>query len=346
MPSMHTTVWCSGDISVKNKLFLHIAVFFLAVLHFCGTAGASEVPETGYSYLILSEDGSLAVQVEDAGRENLSGIVLSPVHGGAGQNWIFKPAGPQYPQSAYSLFSRKSGKVLDVRGYSRADGADVQLFKYYGTRNQKWILAAEGEYVRVVSLNSGKCLDAGPAPLRENRNIRQYSCRTGGRQLWKLKKNPRGEKIFTIISKKSGKALDVSGNSRADGANIEMFRFHGRDNQLWTLWHHGFQDGEPTYAVISYHSGKALDVEAKSRRDRANIQQFGYRAQDHQHWKMEKEEGGFVRIISVSSGKCLEVQGGSTRDGANIQQFRCKKGDHQLWKLTEASPHSRIFPVP
>ncbi len=336
MPSTPIPVCQNGDISAKNKLFRRIGVLFLLVMAFlcCRTVSAFEIPDPGKVYLIFSAQTGKALQVADAGMENLANIEVSVPHGGISQSWRFKPAGSGYPEHIFSLVSVKSGKVIDVMGYSREDGANVQLFKYYGTNNQKWrIVAAGDESFRLVSLNSGKCLDAENTGSREAANVRQFSCGSGGEQIWKLKVNPRAEQVVRIVCKKSGKVLDVSGSSRSDGANVQLFGFHGRGNQLWTLWLHGFRNGVPTYAIVSCHSGRVLDVDGKSRNDGANVQQFRYRANDNQHWLIEPAEGKYVRIISVNSGKCLDTAGSDDRD--NVRQFECNGEDQQLWELEE-----------
>ncbi|MGE0083339.1 MAG: RICIN domain-containing protein [Desulfococcaceae bacterium] len=340
MPSTPIPVCQNGVISAKNKLLTRIAVLLLLLIAIPGfrAVRASEIPDPGKTYLIFSAQTGKALQVADAGVENLANIEVSVPHGGISQSWRFKPAGRGYPDNTFSLVSVKSGRVLDVMGYSREDGANVQLFKYYGTKNQRWrIIPAGNDSFRIVSINSGKCLDAENTGKRETANVRQFSCGAGGHQLWKLKPNPQAGRIFRIVCKKSGKALDIAGSSSLDGANIELFRSHGRANQLWTLWHHGFRNGVPTYAIVSYHSGRVLDVDGKSRNDGANVQQFRYRANDNQHWILEPAEGEFVRIISVNSGKCLDAAGGITDDGANIRQFTCNGEEHQLWELQEVS---------
>ncbi len=338
MPSTPIPVCRNGDISEKNKLFRFIGILLLLASFPCFRLAQSfEIPDPGKTYLIFSAQNGKALQVKDAEVENLANVEVSVPHGGISQSWRFKPAGPGYPEHSYSLVSVKSGKVMDVMGYSREDGANVQLFKYYGTNNQRWrIVPAGSENFSLVSLNSGKCLDAENADKRDPANVRQFSCGSGGNQIWKLKPNPWAERIFRIVCKKSGRVLDISGNSRLDGANIQLFRQHGRPNQLWTLWHHGFRNGVPTYAIVSYHSGRVLDVNGKSRNDGANVQQFRYRTNDNQHWLIESADGKYVPIISVNSGKCLEA-GGNAEDGDNIRQFTCGEEDQQLWKLEEVN---------
>lgn len=328
----------NGDISAKNNLLKRITVFVLLLVEIplCGTVCAFEYPDPEKTYLIFSAQIRKALQVKDGGEENLANIEVSVPHGGISQSWRFKPAGPGYPEHSYSLVSVKSGRVLDVMGYSRDDGANVQLFKYYGTNNQRWhIVPAGSDSFRLISLNSGKCLDAENTDKRDPANVRQFSCGAGGYQIWTLKSNPQAGQIFRIASKKSGKVLDISASSRSDGADIQLFRTHGRANQLWTLWHHGFRKGVPTYAIVSCHSGRVLDVEGKSRNDGASVQQFRYRAKDNQHWIIESAGEKYVRIVSVNSGKCLEA-GGNGEEGDNIRQFSCGGEDQQLWELQEA----------
>ena len=317
-----------------------LSIFLLGSwIGLCPSEAFGDIPEPDTTYLIVSKIEDQALQVEDAARENLANIEVGPVHGGANQGWRFVPDGIHgQPHPGFAIFSLKSGKVLDVTGYSKADGANVQQFKYFGSNNQRWkLVPGENGFSRIISLHSEKCLEIMEPPPKYGVNVRQNECRDTEYQLWRVQPYPRADTAYRIVSEYSGKALDLSGLSLDSGANVQQYRLHGGDNQWWTLSPVGEQNGHTIYRIISLHSGKALDVEDASLEDRANVQQFRYHGGANQHWKMVPTAEGCFQIVSMHSGKCLDIAGESRLDGANIQQFSCKNEPHQCWRLVEKS---------
>lgn len=68
----------------------------------------------------------------------------------------------------YRLVSVRSGKALDVDGFSTADGTRVQQWTDQNTANQQWKLKPSGGgYYELVNRNSGKVLGiAGDSTAR------------------------------------------------------------------------------------------------------------------------------------------------------------------------------------
>ncbi|KOX06474.1 hypothetical protein ADK65_01700 [Streptomyces sp. NRRL B-1140] len=61
--------------------------------------------------------------------------------------------------ACYRLVSVRSGKVLDVDGFSTADGTRIQQWPDENTANQQWRLRPTGDgYYELVNRNSGKVL--------------------------------------------------------------------------------------------------------------------------------------------------------------------------------------------
>ncbi|MFD9405750.1 RICIN domain-containing protein, partial [Streptomyces sp. NPDC059989] len=56
----------------------------------------------------------------------------------------------------YRLVSVRSGKALDVNGFSTADGTRIQQWTDQNTANQQWRLRSTGDgYYELVNRNSG-----------------------------------------------------------------------------------------------------------------------------------------------------------------------------------------------
>lgn len=288
-------------------------------------------PPADQTCLIISKKSGLALQVEHADGGNLANIEAAGVNGGVGQCWRFRR---ERYQDAFAIVSLKSGRVVDVMGYSRKNGANVQQFRDFGSKNQRWRLMPAGEDVfRMVAVHSGKCLAIQNGWIEDGANVQQSACGSGDDQLWKIEPYPHSDTAYRIVGRQSGKALDVDGKSKEDGANVQQFHPNGGPNQLWTLYPDGDADGIPIYSIISYHSGKAVDVQSAETEDGANVQQHTYNGGDNQRWKFVPVGGGEYRIVSLNSGKCLDVKGGGGEDGANVQQAGCNGGDNQVWRL-------------
>jgi hypothetical protein len=87
--------------------------------------------------------------------------------------------------------------------------------------------------------------------------------------------------------------------------------------------------------IVSRNSNKCLDVEGRSNRDGANVQQWGCSGGSNQKWDVIDLGRGQYSIISQGSNKALTVVGGG-RDGANIEQSRYHGGDDQRWRIERA----------
>jgi len=301
----------------------------LAVFAALGSELALGQPREGASYMILSHPGGRAVQVADAEERDLAKIELYQEFGAAHQCWRFK-ADPF--DGTYSIFSLKSGKVLDVMGYSRENGADIQLFNYFGTRNQRWRLLPESAGVyQIISLLSGKCMTA--AESADHAGLTQNACGASPAQAWRLHEFSESKTVYRIVCKASGKTVEVADMSRQDGGNVQQVDAGEGQGQLWSLCPNGTVQGKTAYAVVSFHSGKVLDVKSGGREDGTNIQQHAYNGGDNQRWMLIPAEPSVFQFMAVHSGKCMDVKGESRKSGANIQQHACNGGDNQLWRL-------------
>jgi hypothetical protein len=88
--------------------------------------------------------------------------------------------------------------------------------------------------------------------------------------------------------------------------------------------------------IVNRASGKGLDVQDRSTRDAANVQQWDFGGSPNQSWDVVDQGNGVFSIISQGSGKALDVANHNAADGANVQQFRFHNGDNQLWRLQRA----------
>ncbi|PWI12868.1 carbohydrate-binding protein [Streptomyces sp. Act143] len=135
----------------------------------------------------------------------------------------------------YRLVSVRSGKVLDVNGFSTADGTRIQQWTDQSTANQQWRLKpAGGGYYELVNRNSGKVLGIAGDSTAKGAVAEQQTDSSATSQEWRIEKVS-GSDAVTLTSRKSGQVLDVSGGSTAEGAAVVQYPGHGGVNQQWKL---------------------------------------------------------------------------------------------------------------
>ncbi|MDC0768769.1 RICIN domain-containing protein [Streptomyces sp. HD] len=135
----------------------------------------------------------------------------------------------------YRLVSVRSGKVLDVNGFSTADGTRIQQWTDQNTTNQQWKLKpAGGGYYELVNRNSGKVLGIAGSSTAQGAAAEQQTDSSSTSQEWKISEVS-GADAVTLTSRRSGQVLDVSGGSAADGAAVVQYPGRGSTNQQWKL---------------------------------------------------------------------------------------------------------------
>ncbi|MGW1675626.1 RICIN domain-containing protein [Streptomyces sp. NPDC002324] len=135
----------------------------------------------------------------------------------------------------YRLVSVRSGKVLDVNGYSTADGTRIQQWTDQNTSNQQWKLKpAGGGYYELVNRNSGKVLGIAGDSTARSAAAEQQTDNSSTSQEWRVD-DVSGSDAVTLTSRRSGLVLDVSGGSTAQGAAVIQYPGRGGTNQQWKL---------------------------------------------------------------------------------------------------------------
>ncbi|MFJ8588281.1 RICIN domain-containing protein [Streptomyces sp. NPDC093595] len=135
----------------------------------------------------------------------------------------------------YRLVSVHSGKVLDVNGFSTADGTRIQQWTDQNTANQQWRLRPTGDgYYELVNRNSGKVLGIAGDSTAQGAAAEQQTDSSSTSQEWRID-TVGGTDAVTFTSRRSGRVLDVFGGSRADGAAVVQYHGKGSPNQQWKL---------------------------------------------------------------------------------------------------------------
>jgi len=138
------------------------------------------------------------------------------------------------PNCYYQIASKSSGKCLEVKDWSKNNGANVQQWQWHGGDNQWWkFVPLNGGYYRIECKNSGKCLDVEGRSNKSGANVQQFQWNGGNNQQWKAIYVGNG--YYKIVSKNSGKCLDVKWGGNNNGVNVWQWDDVGSDAQRWKL---------------------------------------------------------------------------------------------------------------
>jgi hypothetical protein len=141
--------------------------------------------------------------------------------------------------------------------------------------------SANGERRRLVSRQSGKCLDVSGAGTANGTNIHLWECNGTDAQSFRVEQLGGGNMRFVNVG--SNKCVDVSGASHDNGANIHLWDCNGTGAQ--SFW--ATDTGGGYRALVNSSSGKALDVAAWGTANGSNIQQWDHSWGDNQSWRIE-----------------------------------------------------------
>ncbi|MEV1015135.1 RICIN domain-containing protein [Micromonospora sp. NPDC049801] len=139
---------------------------------------------------------------------------------------------PPSTGTTYRLDARHSGKTMTVQAPAADNGTRIAQYPYTGSPAQQWQFQDAGSgYWRIVSKNSGKCLDIVGASTADNADLIQYTCGTGTNQQFQMITNG---SYFQLRARHSGKCLDVPAASTTDGTIIKQYTCNNGTNQQWT----------------------------------------------------------------------------------------------------------------
>jgi hypothetical protein len=159
--------------------------------------------------------------------------------------------------SMFSAGAKSAGRVAAVAAFS------LSLVGLSGAS------ASAVVFTLAVNSNSGKCLDVPENSTSNNQGIEQFTCNTGGNQLWTRDFVSSG--VTRIRNENSRKCLDVRDDSLNNNAVVVQNDCNTAFSQDWILL------ADPNglgFQVVGRHSGKCLTVANSSLADKAGIVQF------------------------------------------------------------------------
>ncbi|WP_328382147.1 RICIN domain-containing protein [Micromonospora zamorensis] len=134
----------------------------------------------------------------------------------------------------YVLVNRHSGKVLDVRDTSTADGAVIQQWSRNDGEWQQFQFVSSGSgYYRLKARHSGKVVDLWEWNTADGAEYRQWPDLNATNQQFQVLDSDGGH--VRLINRHSAKALEVWERSTADGGRISQYTDQNGANQQWQM---------------------------------------------------------------------------------------------------------------
>ena len=244
-------------------------------------------------------------------------------------------------EGIYTIRSVLPGnRAVGIDAGSKEDGANVNIWDYYGVGQQKFRLRIDSEgYYEIENIRSNKLLDVVQSIQGSGMNVDQWSNNGGtDNQKWIIKDVGNG--YYNIISKLNGLYLTVGGS----GANCDLMYVEnptGGDNQKFQITESGVPQGEKiveegTYKIVLANAPtQSLTVENGSTEDGANVHIWEYKNNPQQQFELVYDGEGYYEIIPVHSGKRLDVVGYGNE--SNVDQWADNGGnDNQRWVIRKS----------
>ncbi|GAA1959621.1 hypothetical protein GCM10009838_14960 [Catenulispora subtropica] len=137
------------------------------------------------------------------------------------------------PDKPYLLLNSLTGLSADLWGGSTRDGNVLISYQRTGATNQQWHFHDAGNgTVQIVSVRSGKCLQAGGQTRPGQYVVQQHCDNTAAAQRWKLTANSGG---YTLSPNGSTLVLGISTRWYYGGRLLELQQPSGGSSQNWTV---------------------------------------------------------------------------------------------------------------
>ncbi len=167
--------------------------------------------------------------------------IIYPISGGYKMGWVsgnYSASSLQDANIADGYYRIESAVdfnfVLDVYGAYMDDGANIQIYRNLGAKNQIFLVRRQSDgYYTITAVHSGKALDVAGNGQSSGTNIMQYQAHGGDNQKWRIVQTSDGRCSF--ISKCNGLYLDLEDGRAVGGINIRCWTGNGSNAQKFRL---------------------------------------------------------------------------------------------------------------
>ena len=245
-------------------------------------------------------------------------------------------------EGIYTIRSVLPGnRAVGIDAGSKEDGANVNIWDYYGVGQQKFRLIIDSEgYYEIENIRSSKLLNVDQETQVAGLNVNQYSTNGGlDNQKWVIEK---GTEAYKIKSKLNGWYLNLENGVGANGENVNIEEGADVRTQEFLIERIDVDGTETvqsgiTNKIITKLSGRAVGVDGGRTENGADINLWDYERVDQQRFKFVYNEEGYYTIENIKSGKLLNVVGSDSESGTQVEQREEQPSNEgQKWIVQDA----------
>jgi hypothetical protein len=135
----------------------------------------------------------------------------------------------------YTVVNATSGKCVDARAASTANGTAVQQFTCNGTTAQEWqFQTTSAGFFRVNNFNNvAQVWDVTNVSTADSAPVQLWAYGGGLNQQWQPVQEANGD--YHFVSRNSSKCLDIPAASTADSVQLQQFTCNGTGAQSFAL---------------------------------------------------------------------------------------------------------------
>ncbi|MDE7120589.1 MAG: RICIN domain-containing protein, partial [Oscillospiraceae bacterium] len=280
----------------------------------------------GSVYMIKNVNSGLYIDVEGAAAANGTNCQQwGASEPGIQNTWKLVSAGDDY-YYIVSAVGDGGSYVLDVSGKSSADGANVQIYSYRGTDNQKFKFTknSDGSYKILTKISGDKSgIEIANAERTSGSNVQQWAINGANCQDWILEPVTNlgcamdTSVIYEFKNVNSGMVMDITNGKMEEGNNVQQWSSGSFASQQWTL--QAFSGGGNYYYIRSA-ADPSYVLKATSGSNGGNIEIVPYSNKDSMMlFKFSKNIDGSYSIMTRASkdGCLIEIENASISSGAN-----------------------------
>ena len=229
--------------------------------------------------------------------------------------------------------------VIEVYDNSKADGANIELWKNNNTNNQKFNIKYLGNGCYTISVaNSNKNMDVAGNEKKLGTNVLQWTANGEENQQWIIK--DAGNGYYNIISKSSGLYIDIPYSETKNGTNVQIWKGNNGKNQQFKfektkIYPEGNQTlSDGVYTIkTALDENKAFDITSASKKDGESLIVYNSNGESNQRFNVKHIGFGDYEISVMHSGSFLDINNRSTTNGTKVVQWTRNNAYSQRWLL-------------
>lgn len=213
--------------------------------------------------------------------------------------------------------SSNSTKVLDIKGGSKDNAANVQVYGSNDSFAQKFEMHYRGNGLYYfISINSGKVLDVTGGSLASGANVQQYGFNGTMAQFWYLVADGDG---YRIINAKSGNVLCIADSSAQNGTNVQVSTSNGGSTQRFVIKEVDILTDGGVYTIAPYcATANVLSVSDNSTSKNAAVVTAAANEEVASYWIAKLDSDGNVTFTNLLSGYKLTTEDPSAKSTAKV----------------------------